>query len=337
MAHIDKDHDISHSSERSPDSGSRKSASRKARGHCAKFWWIYLLLLIILILVIVLPIIFVGFPRRAQKDVNASALEISSLSFTDPTPESIHLTQESTLKSNSSHHPTLDAFNATLFLENTLPNIQPIVYLEVPGVRSTGSVPVNIDQTLAIANVGQLTNFAKVVLGSREFRLAIRGRTKLHQGSLHTDVDYNEVVTLKGLNGLQGFNVTSFQVKIVPEPDGANLIGKVFIPNPSVLTIAMGNVTLNLYVTGTFLGTSQIQGLTLKPGDNTFDIRSFTNQATVLSKLSQFSNGILPVDITGNSSVYNGQHLTYYEEALKSSTQRVSLNIGGALRAAGGS
>ncbi len=92
---------------------------------------------------------------------------------------------------------------------------------------------------------------------------------------------------------------------------------------------------MNLYVEGDLVGYSAINDLVLRPGDNTVDMRSTTNQSLVLSKLSRFSDGILPVDIVGNSSIYNGQRLPYYEDALASNKLRVNLNVGAALRALG--
>lgn len=92
---------------------------------------------------------------------------------------------------------------------------------------------------------------------------------------------------------------------------------------------------MNLFVQDVLIGTSSILDLTLKPGNNTVDMRSATNQSLVLQKLANFKNGILPVDIVGNSSVYKGQHLPYYEAALSSNKLRVDLNIGSALAAIG--
>lgn len=92
---------------------------------------------------------------------------------------------------------------------------------------------------------------------------------------------------------------------------------------------------MNLYVGGDLIGNSTIADLTLKPGNNTVDMRSTTNQSLVLQKLPTYKGGILPVDIVGNSSVYNGQHLTYYEQALASNKLRVDLNVGAALGAIG--
>ena len=184
--------------------------------------------------------IYVGFPHQAQEDVNDSTLDIQSLDFSNPTPTSFDLTQHAILYNNKSYHPRLDAFKAALFLENTEPNIQPFAYVELPQVVSTAAAPVDFNQTINIVNADQFAAYTALALASEEYRLAIRGRTNLHQGSLPTiGVDYNEVVTLKGLNGLSGFNVTSFQIKVVPESDGSNLIGQVFIPNPSVMTLEL--------------------------------------------------------------------------------------------------
>ncbi len=142
---------------------------------------------------------------------------------------------------------------------------------------------------------------------------------------------------ITGLNGLAGFNVTSFSIKLIPEPDGANMVGEVFIPNPSVLTISMGNVTFNNYVDDTFIGTSSLTDLVLKPGDNTVPMRSTVNQTFVIETVvGKYTDGMLPVDIVGNSSVFEGEHLPYFEKALQANRQHIVLNVGAALAEVGG-
>ncbi len=65
-------------------------------------------------------------------------------------------------------------------------------------------------------------------------------------------------------------------------------------------------------------------------------MRSIVNQTIVLEKvISEYKNGMLPIDIIGNSSVYNGQHLPYFEKALASNTQSITLDVGTALKAIG--
>ena len=59
-------------------------------------------------------------------------------------------------------------------------------------------------------------------------------------------------------------------------------------------------------------------------------------QVTLLSMvLKTYQDAILPLEIVGNSSVRNGQHLTYYEEAIKANTIKLDLNAGPALEALG--
>lgn len=128
--------------------------------------------------------------------------------------------------------------------------------------------------------------------------------------------------------------MTQFSIKLTPDPDGTNMEGTVYIPNPSVMTISMGNVTFNNFIHGTqtLIGNSTLTDLVLKPGNNTIPMKSIVNQTLVITELtSNFKNGMLPVDIVGLSSVYNGQHLPYFEKALASNTQTITLDVGSAL------
>ena len=121
------------------------------------------------------------------------------------------------------------------------------------------------------------------------------------------------------------------------------MLGTVNIPNGSVMSLSMGNVTFNNYIangTGNrnsmFVGTTTLTNLTLVPGNNTVPMRSTVNQSLILTQIMEsHRNGMLPIDIVGNSSVYEGQHLVYFEKALSSVTQRVTMDVGKALMAIG--
>ncbi len=121
-----------------------------------------------------------------------------------------------------------------------------------------------------------------------------------------------------------------------PEADGANLLDTVVIPNPSVMTLHFGNVTLDLSVNGTAIGTTLISNLVLRPGENEYPMRTTANQTLLGGLVAQrYTNGIVPIDIAGSSVVYNGQRLPYYEVPLRANKIRLDLNVGAALRAAG--
>ncbi|KAH0544160.1 hypothetical protein FGG08_001605 [Glutinoglossum americanum] len=256
--------------------------------------------------------------------VNKSYLEVTGMVVTNPTKDSVHMQQDVLLHSSSIFHPTLDEFPAALFLESSEPNIKPFAYLQLPSVHSTKSTAININQTLMITDMGQFSEYSKTVMNSETFRVALRGQTALHLGKLpSTVVQYNEVLTFKGLNKLTGFNIPTYQI-VAAKDGGPNMIGKAFIPNPSIMTLQMGNVTYNIYYNNTFIGTSLLPDLTLKPGNNTVDMRS-----TVNLKLLQPppKDGLLHLEVRGNSSIYNGQHLTYYEDALKSNPMHIVLDL----------
>ena len=108
--------------------------------------------------------------------------------------------------------------------------------------------------------------------------------------------------------------------------------GSVFIPNPTVITFALGNVTYNNYVNDTFIGNATLRDLVLQTGNHTYPMVGYSNQSLVLDMIqSTYTDGIIPLRTIGNSSIYNGEHLTYYEKPLQSNVQIVDLNVGAAL------
>ena len=110
------------------------------------------------------------------------------------------------------------------------------------------------------------------------------------------------------------------------------MLGTVSIPNPSILTLTMGNVTLINYVDGTFIGTSLLPNLTLKPGENLVEMESKVNQTYVIEAVvGRYRDGILPVEIRGERVESEGGRLPYFEEALKEVRLNVVLDVGRAL------
>lgn len=143
----------------------------------------------------------------------------------------------------------------------------------------------------------------------------------------------------KGLNKLAGLNISDIKILSGADEileDGSNMVGTVHIPNPSVMLIDLGNVTMNLAVDGTPIGTSLLPNMVLKPGDNDVPMQSRVEQIKVIGLIqSKYKNGIIPLEIVGNSSVVNGVHLEYYEAAIQSNTINIDLDVGPALKAIG--
>ena len=114
------------------------------------------------------------------------------------------------------------------------------------------------------------------------------------------------------------------------------MLGKVTIPNPSVITIHMGDLTLNLLVDGEPIGTSLLPDFVLRPGTREYDMRSTVQTLTVADIIQRnYQDGILPLEIVGNSSVVDGENIPYFEAAIQSNVIRIDLNVGPALAEAG--
>lgn len=109
------------------------------------------------------------------------------------------------------------------------------------------------------------------------------------------------------------------------------------IPNPSVLTLALGDVFVDMYVNGTLIANATLPSLELTPGNNTYAMEATTNQTQVALLLQQpeYHCGVLPVEIAGNRSVFDGQVLPYYTGALQSATMRTDFDIRPTLEEAG--
>ncbi|KAL9001426.1 MAG: hypothetical protein Q9169_000001 [Polycauliona sp. 2 TL-2023] len=309
----------------------------KLKAHFRRFWWLHLILFIASILIIVLCIVYVAFPRIAQDGINDSTLEIQSLTLSNPTPTSFHLKQTAKLTNPSRYQPHLDAFNVSLSVGGGDGDEEdkPYAYIELPKVHATKTAYTDIDQEVQITDMDAFIEYNKQLLMNEKVDMLIKGRTKLHEGRLPaTMVDYEKTITMKGLNSLTGFSIPTFRILLTPDPTtGANMLGRVLIPNPSSLTLTLGNVTLNNYVDGTFIGTSLLPDLKLVPGDNDVEMQSTVNQTSVIeSVVGRYRDGMLPVEIVGEKVVNGvGERLGYFEEALRGVRLQVVLDVGKAL------
>ncbi|KAJ5510138.1 hypothetical protein N7453_002241 [Penicillium expansum] len=314
----------------------KRSFGARLAAHFKKWWWVHLIIFIACFLIILLPVVYVAYPKIAQSAVNDSTLNITEMILSNPTPESFHLEQRQVLGSKSSYHPQIYAFDS----EVSLAGEAPFAHVTVPAVKSKDGAVIHFEQNVALTNATAFADYTTAVMLNEEVSLNIYGRPGLKQGGLpKTTVTYNKTVVMKGLNKLNGFTVAKFFI-MFPPVNGYGMNGTVIIPNASVLTIPLGNITLNLELNGTSVGTTYLNNLTLKPGNNTVPMIGKVDQAAIITLLTSKSNpykdGIIPFDITGNAtSTYDGKNLPYFSKALAANKLSIKLDVLSALKEAG--
>lgn len=88
---------------------------------------------------------------------------------------------------------------------------------------------------------------------------------------------------------------------------------------------------MDISVNGTNVGQTFVNDLNVVPGTNIRSVKSLINNTIMLGfingKNSMYPSGVVPLDITGNKSVYNGQEISYFSDALRATTLHTSLNV----------
>lgn len=122
------------------------------------------------------------------------------MSILDPTPYGVELTVVERLWTNSSHHPTLYPFNASLYLLDPPGNNVSFATIQTPKVKAHNNASVVVGPTrINITHMKEFTKFVLLVARSEEFTYALRGHGDLKEGGLpKVNVDYDKNITMKG-------------------------------------------------------------------------------------------------------------------------------------------
>ncbi|KAJ5601227.1 hypothetical protein N7510_010761 [Penicillium lagena] len=310
-------------------SSKTKAPSTRFKKHWRRFWCCYLLGCILL-LAILLPIFFmVVIPAVAQLIVNDTSLPVYSASIMDPKPDKVTFTLHTSLKIPSGLRVHTDPLNLSLFNQEVKP-MEPYLLVALPAYNLKGGTNMmsvtrhNTD----ILNEPQFVKTLTTAVYEKRFVMSAKGSTVGHLGALKAPLTLDKNVELNGLDKFSGFSIPSARLIIPEEKDGTNLVGTAVLPNRSVFTFAMGNVTLNLQSAGLIIGQATSYNVLLRPGNNTIELRGWVDIDTVLDNLleilgtqmSALLGGDLELSATGNSTIYDNHHIHYYEEILNNLT-----------------
>ncbi|KAK4127041.1 hypothetical protein N657DRAFT_187789 [Parathielavia appendiculata] len=314
-----------------------KPRRRGCVGHCARFWWAYLIVIVVVVVIVVPVVLLVGVPKIAQQKLDDAELIFDGLLAVNTQTQNLTMSINSTIKTDGSVHADINAFPGAMYLEDYQPHT-PFATLNFPPTTADALQTVNVTQFLPIENLEALTRYNTWLLANETLRVTVQGDTHVHVRGISRayPITFKKTLTMNGLRGLEGTVVKPTWVSLQNDTMGNNFRANVSIPNASLVEFELGNVTFYNYLLGKDVGTVYIDNLTLRPGMNEYTMRATISNADVIEVLGQKpyceNGGVLPFQIRGKSVVNNGQPLPYFADALAAHNQTVDIPIGEAVK-----
>ncbi|KAK3311111.1 uncharacterized protein B0T15DRAFT_520434 [Chaetomium strumarium] len=315
---------------------SDKPRRRGCLGHCARFWWAYLIVLVIIVVIVVPVVLLVGVPKIAQQKLDDAQLDLDGINISNTQSQNLTMAINSTITTDGSVHATVKGFQGVMYLEDLQPHT-PFAKFDFPQTNSDAFQTVNISQFLPVDDVKALTVFNTWLLANESLRVTVLGDTQVRVKGISRDygVTFKKIVDMPGLNAFAGTVVNQTSVSLDKEN---NFNGTAYIPNLSHFDFELGNVTFRNYLFGEEIGTVYIDNLRVRRGMNVYRMRASIQQTPVIEALGRPeyckgpNKGILPFVISGKSVINHGQALPYFADALAAVNQSIPINIGAGIK-----
>ncbi|KAJ5552740.1 hypothetical protein N7494_002118 [Penicillium frequentans] len=314
--------------------------TEKFRRHWKRFWLFYCIGNVIF-LAIFLPIFFlVVIPAIAQLVLNKSDLVLVNATVNQPKPDSVIMTLETKVDLKLAIPARIENLTLALF-ERAYGANDAYASITIPGQTIKGNHSMGVtDQYTPLQNMTAWEDFVHQVVFEKEASLAIAGQTNAYLGVLKSHVNLNKNIVTPTLNQFNGFGISDATLVLPAESDGTNLIGNATLPNPSVITLEIGTIILDVKAGDLVIGNATLEDVTLRPGDNIFPLRGVLDIKTVIKNLaavikaeaSAIKAGNLTINAVTTSIVWNGTLVPYYTDILKELTLTASIGLGGVLK-----
>jgi hypothetical protein len=139
---------------------------------------------------------------------------------------------------------------------------------------------------------------------------------------------------------LAGFSISNSTILLPAYEDGTNLIGIATLPNPSVLTIEIGKIILDVYSGNLLIGNATLDEVILKPGNNTNPITGVLDLKKIISNLgdviesqaSALPAGNLALTAITRSVLWNDTQVPYYTKVLQELNLTANVGLVSTLR-----
>lgn len=299
--------------------------------HCARFWWIYLIVFSIVVVVVVVPVIFVAVPKMIQDKLNESRLTIEGVIVSNPRSNALTMSINSTIYADDGVHATIGGFKGAMYLED-LPGQEPFAHFDFPATETASVITVNVTQDLTISNMDALITFNTWLLANETLRVTVEGRPTVRLRGLarNYEADFRKTVQVNGLNNFSGLEILNGSISVLPDENGDNFGGYVAIPNPSVFTLELGNITFSTRFEDEDVGVSRLDDLILYPGSNEVPMRANIDQVPILNAVDRrpYCEGADFVFLLSGLNVTSqGQNLTYFGIPLSRTEQEIEVPI----------
>lgn len=312
--------------------------TRKARylAHLKRFWWAYAIGGALLILLFVMLLLYVAVPAIAQGKIDKVVLAVQGISCTDTKTNSFTMGLNTTLKSGTTK-ATVESFTGVMYLEDVEEHT-PFVSIVFPNVKNQPFQALNISQSVAVTDTAALTQFNSWLLNNETLRVTVLGKPKLKISGIAKKytVTFKKTITMPGLNGFAGISTSDNSLTITNYSDGTNFHTTASIPNRSLVTFDIGNVTFNTFFNDSSVGTSYLDNVILRPGDNSFPLRALIAQVPIITAVTTepyCANNTLPMSLSGTSVTNYGEDLPYMADALATHNTTVDVDLRSALLA----
>jgi len=307
---------------------------RGCLGHLAKWWWAYLIALIAIVVLVVCLIIFVGIPHIAQQKIDSATLSIESIVVSKTHSNDFTMAINSTIRTDGSVNANIANFTGDMYLEDLMPHT-PFAQIDFPATTSAALSVVNVTQYVDIKNMAAFTTFNAWLLQNTTLRVTVVGSTSVQVSGINRwyPVTFSKTIEMPGLQNFAGTKVVESTISLQGDENGDNFKGFVTIPNRSVVTFDIGNVSFNSFLQGEAVGPTYLDNVILVPGaENKFVMHANISQGPVLTTVMKKpfceQGGVLPFQLNGWQVVNEGQNLTYYGDALKTANVTLDIPIG---------
>lgn len=256
--------------------------------------------------------------------VNKAHLPIRSGSFQAISSNQVVVGLNAELDGPSSLKVQMDPFEMHLYNKETN-GFYPFTSVFVPIHTISGKTEIDIGkETVTVKNHTELNKWLRRAVYHKETNISVKAETTAHWRAIKAHIKIDKTASLHGLDQLSGLKIDSMDLIKGEENGGNNFQGTFILPNHSLLSIGLGNLTLNIWAGDVLIGSATVTDAYLEPGNNTIPFTGqiflgavMMNSADIVaSQSSSLANGYLELGISGNSTISNGEHITYLEDAL---------------------